>query len=95
MKRTRLNRVSKNPAKVARRRLYEKNKTNYMEGRENRHHCERCGGLVGIIHLDLHHRAGRAGENYTDPKTFAAVCRPCHDWIHSHPREARATDWMD
>jgi hypothetical protein len=34
---------------------------------------------------DVHHRAGRVGENLLDTETWLAVCRPCHLWIESHP----------
>jgi hypothetical protein len=34
---------------------------------------------------DVHHRAGRIGENLLDTETWLAVCRPCHLWIESHP----------
>lgn len=39
---------------------------------------------------DVHHRHGRTGKNYLDQSTWLAVCRPCHDWIHTHPGQARA-----
>jgi hypothetical protein len=39
---------------------------------------------------DVHHRAGRLGPNLLDEDTWTAVCRRCHDWIHDHPKEARA-----
>lgn len=37
---------------------------------------------------DVHHRFKR-GKFYLDESTWMAVCRPCHDWIHAHPSEAR------
>ena len=75
------------PTKLERRKLYNKNKAEYLRGKC----CERCG-YAG--NLDLHHKAGRAGTNYTNPDTFMAVCRPCHDWIHQHPRESRVAGWL-
>ena len=42
-----------------------------------------------IAAKDVHHRAGRLGGNFLDESTWLPVCRPCHDWIHSHPKEAR------
>lgn len=31
-----------------------------------------------------------AGGDPTDPENIKLVCRQCHDWIHGHPKEARA-----
>lgn len=39
--------------------------------------------------VDVHHRAGRSGSNYLNRKTWVAVCRSCHVWIHSNPSVAR------
>jgi hypothetical protein len=38
---------------------------------------------------DVHHVKGR-GKYYLDESTWMAVCRKCHDWIHSHANSARA-----
>jgi hypothetical protein len=43
---------------------------------------------------DIHHTAGRYGGAYLDESTWLAVCREAHDWIHAHPREARARGWL-
>lgn len=37
---------------------------------------------------DIHHKAGR-GVNYLDSTTYMAVCRTCHQWIETHPVEAK------
>ena len=42
-----------------------------------------------IFACDVHHRAGRLAGNYLDESTWLPVCRPCHDYIHSHPKQAR------
>jgi hypothetical protein len=26
--------------------------------------------------------------------TWKATCRNCHDWVHSHPSEARILGWL-
>jgi len=26
--------------------------------------------------------------------TWLAVCRNCHDWVHSHPKESRALGYL-
>lgn len=38
--------------------------------------------------MDIHHMAGR-GINYLNADYFLPVSRPVHDWIHTHPSEAR------
>ena len=38
---------------------------------------------------DIHHRAGRTGDKLTDISLFMAVCRPHHNYIESHPAEAK------
>lgn len=43
---------------------------------------------------DIHHKAGRTGSNYLDTSTWMAVSRAAHDWIHTHPKEARARGWL-
>ena len=43
---------------------------------------------------DVHHRAGRHSGNYLNESTWLAVCRHDHDWIHAHPKEARANGWL-
>lgn len=45
--------------------------------------CERCGTKH---ELDLHHKAGRDGDNRY--KHFMMVCRACHMWIHEHVEES-------
>jgi hypothetical protein len=32
---------------------------------------------------------GRIGNLLTDETKFLAVCRACHDWIETHPKEAK------
>lgn len=38
---------------------------------------------------DVHHMAGRIGENHLNMSTWKAVCRSCHSWIEEHPLEAK------
>lgn len=38
---------------------------------------------------DVHHKNGRTNERLNDEEHWLSVCRGCHDWIHSHPEEAR------
>lgn len=52
-------------------------------------HCE--AKLVGctLKSTDIHHKAGRVGENYLKITTWLAVCRSCHKWIEENPNEAK------
>ena len=38
---------------------------------------------------DVHHMCGRIGDLYLDEKFWLAVCRACHMYIETHPKEAR------
>jgi hypothetical protein len=41
------------------------------------------------ISTDVHHKAGRVGDNYLKIGTWLAVCRNCHSWIENNPLEAK------
>ena len=41
------------------------------------------------ISTDVHHKAGRVGENYLKVGTWLSVCRNCHSWIEQNPLEAK------
>lgn len=47
--------------------------------------------LVGCTgtSTDVHHKAGRVGENYLKVGTWLAVCRSCHGWIETNPEAAK------
>jgi len=51
--------------------------------------CE--ANLVGCTRTstDVHHKAGRVGDNYLKISTWLAVCRNCHSYIETHPEEAK------
>lgn len=38
---------------------------------------------------DVHHKAGRTGDNYLKISTWIAVCRNCHRWIEDNPEAAK------
>jgi len=38
---------------------------------------------------DVHHKAGRVGDNYLKISTWLAVCRNCHRWIEDNPEAAK------
>lgn len=52
-------------------------------------HCE--AKLVGCTAkaTDVHHKAGRVGDNYLKIGTWLSVCRSCHSWIETNPLEAK------
>ena len=79
---------------MERRSRYSKAKKNYMENRKHKDHCERCNTLVGIKNLDLHHKAGRAGDLMHDEEFFAALCRTCHNQVHEYPKDSRKAGWL-
>jgi hypothetical protein len=45
---------------------------------------------VGPRSAEVHHKAGRHGGFYLNTDTWLAVSRSAHNWIHDHPKEARA-----
>lgn len=53
--------------------------------------CEaRIVGACTGASVDVHEVLRRsAGGDIVDDANVRALCRPCHDWIHTHPREAR------
>ncbi len=60
---------------------------------ETRPNCE--AKLEGCTHrsTDVHHKA-RRGNNYLNVKTFAALCRNCHDYIELNPKWSRDNGWI-
>lgn len=40
------------------------------------------------------HHMARRGRNLCNVTTFMGVCQQCHDWIHSHTREARRLGYL-
>ena len=48
--------------------------------------CERCHEARSV---DVHEPYTRArGGSIVDDDNTVAICRRCHDWVHSHPKEA-------
>lgn len=47
-----------------------------------------------IYSQDVHHMAGRRGDNFLDETTWMAVSRLGHAWIHSNPSAARKMGWL-
>jgi 5-methylcytosine-specific restriction endonuclease McrA len=53
--------------------------------------CERCQQARS---QDIHERLSRArGGSVIDVANLVALCRPCHDWVTTHPKDAEAEGW--
>lgn len=52
--------------------------------------CPKRGRKDRFRTTDIHHTRGRIGRLLCDTRFFLGGCRPCHDWAHENPREARA-----
>jgi hypothetical protein len=52
-------------------------------------HCEAHLPGCAINACDIHHKKGRVGTLFLDDTEFLAVCRQCHTWIETHPKEAK------
>ena len=65
---------------------YSKKRTAYLALHP---YCEaRLQGCLGAS-SEIHHKAGKIGENYTKISNFLAVCRPCHQNIELNPDVAK------
>ena len=54
--------------------------------------CQKC---FSARSQDVHEVKSRArGGSITDIKNLRCLCRPCHNWITSHPEEAHAQGWL-
>jgi 5-methylcytosine-specific restriction endonuclease McrA len=53
--------------------------------------CERCQRNPS---QDIHERLSRArGGSITDPANLVALCRRCHEFVTTHPKDAEAEGW--
>lgn len=86
MKRTPLRRVSKKRRAEAV--IYNAKGKGFMEANPLCNACWKIFGRLPYPSTDRHHAALR-GPNYLNEETWIAVCRECHDWIHSNARAAR------
>ena len=54
--------------------------------------CQRCGVERST---DVHEPLTRAqGGNILDPENTRAICRRCHDHVHTHPAQSYAEGWL-
>lgn len=49
-----------------------------------------CSVFPELMSTDNHHTRGKAGTLYIDKRFFKPVSRKGHEWIQSHPVQARA-----
>ena len=53
--------------------------------------CQICNNARST---DCHHSFGRIGNLLNETDHWFAVCRSCHNWVHSHPSEARRQGYL-
>ena len=85
LKRSPIKKVSGKQAK--KNKAYSVMRKTFME-----HHplCKRCGAPA----TDLHHVFHRTGKAMLDTSTWMSLCRSCHDWVHTHPKEAISRGYL-
>ena len=54
--------------------------------------CQRCKSAIAT---DVHEIKSRArGGSITDLTNLAVLCRPCHSWITTNPKQATEDGWL-
>lgn len=86
MKRTPIRRVSKKRA--AQLRVYSKLRKDFLEKNPV---CQLCNNANAT---DIHHGWGRIGELLNAEEHWFSICRPCHEWVHNHPSQARRQGYL-
>ncbi len=56
-------------------------------------YCEAGVHCCTIQAAQVHHIVLRSAGGADTADNLIAVCRPCHDWIHANPAEARFRGW--
>ena len=59
------------------------------------HHIVTGETKVFAASTDVHHMKGRYGGNYLNRDSWLAVCRKCHDFCHTNPKEAEKLGLLD
>ena len=88
MTRTRIKPVSKKRQKSLR--IYTTLRKQYLQQHEL---CEAQLNQCSQTATDIHHKAGRIGDQLNDTSDWLAVCRSCHTWIELHPKEAKELEF--
>jgi hypothetical protein len=45
-------------------------------------------------HEHTHHTRGRVGADAYNATLMLATCRPCHDYVHAHPKASYSWGWL-
>lgn len=53
-----------------------------------------CAVKAETAATEIHHVAGRIGEQLLDERDWLPVSRDGHNWIHAHPKEAREAGFL-
>ena len=85
MKRSRINPVSSKRRK--RDAVYPERRRQVFDRAEGR--CEAMAGMWCTGRCEnVHHKAGRLGEDPHALDGLVGICGPCHRWVHDNPGEA-------
>jgi hypothetical protein len=70
--------------------LYSKMRKEFLNEPENSTCRAKLPGCMGQFkeNLTVHHTKGR-GLYYLDKTTWIPLCLSCHEWVETHPQEAR------
>ena len=70
--------------------LYSKMRKEFLNEPENSKCRAKLPGCMGQFkeNLTVHHTKGR-GLYYLDKTTWIPLCLSCHEWVETHPQEAR------
>lgn len=70
--------------------LYSKMRKEFLNEPQNSTCRAKLPGCMGQFkeNLTVHHTKGR-GLYYLDKKTWIPLCLSCHEWVETHPQEAR------
>ncbi len=70
--------------------LYSKLRREFLEKPENSTCKAKLPGCLGVFkqNLTVHHTKGR-GRYFLDQSTWIPLCLSCHEWVETHPKEAR------
>lgn len=70
--------------------LYSKLRKEFLEKPENATCKAKLPGCLGVFkqNLTVHHTKGR-GRYFLDQSTWIPLCLSCHQWVETHPKEAR------
>lgn len=70
--------------------LYSKMRKEFLNEPQNSTCKAKLPGCMGQFkeNLTVHHTKGR-GLYYLDKKTWIPLCLSCHEWVETHPKEAR------